>query len=176
MIKFKPLPLIKSVLIVSVIMANIGCDQVSKHLVRERMSDNQNISLLYNHFTLIKVENTGAFLSLGDSIPGPVKFVLLTLLPLVILIGAVVYLIIKRKHIALIPLIAACFVVGGGIGNVYDRLLYSSVTDFMHIRFGFLQTGIFNMADVSVTVGVLMVFVYFYIMGRKDNASSSVHA
>jgi signal peptidase II len=168
--------LVKTTLIVMVIMVNIGCDQVSKHFVRERIAENQNISLLNDHFTLTKVENTGAFLSLGDGIPGPVKFVILTLLPLIVLLGAVVYLIIQRNKIAVIPIIAVCFVVGGGIGNIYDRLLYSSVTDFMHIRFGFLQTGIFNMADVSVMVGVFMVFAYYYIEGRRDKASPNVPA
>jgi signal peptidase II len=102
--------------------------------------------------------------------------VILTLLPLIVLLGAVVYLIIQRNKIAVIPIIAVCFVVGGGIGNIYDRLLYSSVTDFMHIRFGFLQTGIFNMADVSVMVGVFMVFAYYYIEGRRDKASPNVPA
>jgi signal peptidase II len=168
--------LVKTTLIVMVIMVNIGCDQVSKHFVRTRIAEYQNISLLNDHFTLTKVENTGAFLSLGDSIPSPVKFVMLTLLPLIVLLGAVVYLIIQRNKIAVVPMIAACFVIGGGIGNIYDRLLYSSVTDFMHIRFGFLQTGIFNMADVSVMVGVFLVFGYYYWEGRREKASSSVHA
>lgn len=166
--------LIKTALILFVVMANIGCDQVSKHIVRERISSAENISLLYNHFHLTKVENTGAFLSLGDSIPAPVKFVLLTLLPLVILLIALGYLIYK-KGIATIPLIAACFIIGGGIGNVYDRLLYHSVTDFMHIGFGIFQTGIFNMADVSVSVGVIVLLGYYYWKGRSERISSGIH-
>jgi signal peptidase II len=165
MTKLKTLGLLKIILILTVVMANIGCDQVSKHIVRERISSAENISLLYNHFHLMKVENTGAFLSLGDNIPAPVKFVLLTLLPLLVLLVALGFLIYK-KGIEKIPLVAACFIVGGGIGNVYDRLLHHSVTDFMHIGFGIFQTGIFNMADVSVSVGVIVFLGYYYWQGR----------
>jgi len=45
---------------------------------------------------------------------------------------------------------------GGGIGNVYDRIIYGSVTDFLHIDLGLFETGIFNMADVSITTGALI--------------------
>lgn len=166
--KFKISVPLRAIIIVVVIMLNIGCDQVSKHIVREKINYNQDISLLYNHFTLTKVENTGAFLSLGDSISPGLKFVLLTLIPVLVLLFATGYLIVK-KNLPKIPLIAACFIVGGGIGNIYDRLLYHSVTDFMHLRFGFLQTGIFNMADVSVSFGVVILFLWYYLEGKHLN-------
>jgi len=166
--KFKIATPIKTLLIIAIVMLNIGCDQVSKHIVREKIGYDQNINFLANHFTLTKVENAGAFLSLGDHIPANIKFILLTLIPLLVLAAGLIYLFMK-KGIAKVPLIAACFIIGGGIGNVYDRLLYGSVTDFMHIGFGFLQTGIFNMADVSVTVGVCLVFVYYLVQGRRES-------
>lgn len=161
----KTITLIKIAIVLLVISVNIGCDQVSKNIVRQHIYDSQIISYVGNHFTLTKVENTGAFLSLGDNIPAKVKFVLLTLFPLAMLIGSLIYLIIKK--IPRTPLIAACFVIGGGIGNIYDRILYGSVTDFMHIRFGFLQTGVFNMADVSVTVGVSILAIWYWMEERK---------
>ncbi len=142
-------------------MVNVGCDQLSKYIVRRNINYHQHISFFDNHFTLTKVENTGAFLSLGEQIPAAIKFILLALLPLIILTGGTAYLITKSK-LEKIPLIAACCVLGGGIGNIYDRLFYGSVTDFMHISFGVLQTGIFNMADISVTVGVLLLLTWYY--------------
>jgi signal peptidase II len=157
---------IKVIFIVVVVMLNIGCDQISKDMVRERIGYDQNIHFLANHFTLTKVENAGAFLSLGDHIPATIKFIVLTLIPILILAAGLIYLMTKQG-IAKVPLIAACFIIGGGIGNVYDRWVYGSVTDFMHIGFGFLQTGIFNMADVSVTVGVGMIFVYYLVQGKR---------
>jgi signal peptidase II len=58
-------------------------------------------------------------------------------------------------------LIGFCFVIGGGIGNLFDRMEYGSVTDFLHIRFGIFQTGIFNLADVSIITGIIIVLLQF---------------
>ena len=52
--------------------------------------------------------------------------------------------------------LAFAFVIGGGIGNLIDRIAYGSVTDFLLIKLGMFKTGIFNMADMSVTTGVLI--------------------
>ena len=54
-------------------------------------------------------------------------------------------------------LIAFCCIVGGGIANVFDRITRGEVTDFFFINLGgVFKTGIFNVADVSVTTGMLM--------------------
>jgi len=164
-LRTKSAAMLKTAAILVIIMANIGCDQVAKHIVRQKMDTYQSISFMHDHFTLLRTENTGAFLSLGDHIYAPVKFVLLSLLPLLVLVGGVVFL-VGNKSLSKIPLICGCFIIGGGIGNIYDRLLYGSVTDFMHIGFGVFQTGIFNMADVSVMVGVLGLLAYYYIRSR----------
>ena len=58
---------------------------------------------------------------------------------------------------------ATGFIIGGGIGNIYDRFVYGSVTDFFHIDFVIFQTGIFNMADVSVMVGMFILLGEFYL-------------
>ena len=48
--------------------------------------------------------------------------------------------------------------IGGGIGNIYDRFLYGSVTDFLFIDLGgVFKTGIFNIADLSVTTGMILI-------------------
>jgi len=64
-------------------------------------------------------------------------------------------------------LIGFCFVIGGGIGNLFDRIVHGSVTDFLHVDFGFFQTGIFNMADLSIMMGIFIV-VYQLSSKRKS--------
>ena len=59
-------------------------------------------------------------------------------------------------------LIGLCFVIGGGVGNLLDRIVYGSVTDFLYLKFGIFQTGIFNMADVSIMTGMFLVFLQFF--------------
>jgi signal peptidase II len=60
-------------------------------------------------------------------------------------------------------LIGLCFVVGGGVGNLFDRILYGSVTDFLYLKFGIFQTGIFNMADVSIMAGMSIILLQFFL-------------
>jgi signal peptidase II len=119
-----------------------------------------------NYLTLTKVENTGAFLSLGNSLPQEMKRIILVILPMLALGFAIVYMLTKN-NLSNLTLTGICFVVGGGIGNIVDRFLYGSVTDFLHMDFVLFQTGIFNMADVSVMVGVFILFGEYYF--RKTN-------
>lgn len=149
--------------ILLVLIANIGCDQITKNIVREKVDYYESINLINNYFTLTKVENDGAFLSLGSTLPETIKFILLSGIPLITLAFGVGYMFL-RKNISFMSMLALSFAIGGGIGNIYDRIVHGSVTDFLHIDLGFIQTGIFNMADVSLVVGMALFFVqsFFY--------------
>ena len=51
-------------------------------------------------------------------------------------------------------------IIGGGIGNIFDRIVYGSVTDFLYLNFGgIMKTGIFNIADLSVTTGMILILI-----------------
>jgi signal peptidase II len=158
--------ILRTLVILAILSSNIGCDQISKNIVRQQIDYNEQISLVDNFLTLTKIENTGAFLSLGQSLPQPIKILLLTILPLVVLGLTFIYLLTK-KNLSNLTIIGICFIVGGGIGNIYDRLIYGSVTDFLHIDFVIFQTGIFNMADVSIMTGTFMILVESYISRTK---------
>ena len=146
---------------VTILISNIGCDQISKSIVRQRIQYNEQFGFISNHLTLTKIENTGAFLSLGNSLPKYLRTTLLTILPLIALVLAFVYL-LTRKNLTNSTITGICFIVGGGVGNIYDRIVYGSVTDFLHIDFGIFQTGIFNMADVSIMTGMFIILFASY--------------
>ncbi|MEX2234331.1 MAG: signal peptidase II [Cyclobacteriaceae bacterium] len=148
----------RALVILIVLSSNIGCDQVSKNIVRQRIEYNEEILLCNNFLTITKVENSGAFLSLGNSLPKPVRILLLTLLPIAFL-GLALFYLFTKKGLSGIAVMGICFVAGGGIGNVYDRIIYGSVTDFLHMDFVIFQTGIFNMADVSIMSGTFMLLL-----------------
>lgn len=168
---------LRIIVILLILATNIGCDQVSKNIVREKIDYNEQIGLLDNHLTLTKVENTGAFLSMGHSLPKPARVILMMILPLIAL-GMGAAFILKRSSSSGLMILGISCIVGGGIGNLYDRIVHGSVTDFMHIDFVIFQTGIFNMADVSITAGTFillasMIFkhynINFAIFGSKLN-------
>jgi len=150
-----------------VLVANISCDQFSKHLVRENLQDYQKVSIIPERFILTKVENSGAFLSWGSSLPSTFRFVLLTVFPFAILTVALVFLLMS-KRLTQTSRMALAFIVGGGFGNLYDRMVYTTVTDFLHLDLVIFRTGIFNLADVSIMTGAVLLLW----SSRKTSAST----
>lgn len=142
----------RNLIVIIVLLSNIGCDQISKNAARNAIDYGERITVLPNYLTLTKVENSGAFLSLGDNLPDIFKIPLLTIMPAIVLLGMLGFVLGNRK-MTLNYALPIAFIVGGGIGNLYDRIRYSSVTDFLHMDFQLFQTGIFNMADVSIMIG-----------------------
>src|SRR5688572_465664 len=153
--------LFRSFIIFLVLISNISCDQLSKNYVRSTVDESETISLLNNYVTVMKVENTGAFLSLGNTLPNTIRLALLVFIPVLVL-GFGVFFIFRKKDITPMTSLGICCVLGGGIGNIFDRIMYGSVTDFLHIDFGLFQTGVFNLADVSIMAGVFIVLVASY--------------
>lgn len=148
----------KHILILTLILINLGCDQFSKELVRHKVENNAYIPLVKDNLILTNVENTGAALGFGANFSPLIKIILLNFLPLLVLL-VLIYRIFKKSNLDKWVLVAFAFLIGGGLGNLIDRFLYGSVTDFFHLRIGFLKTGIFNMADVSVTIGAICLLI-----------------
>ena len=90
------------------------------------------------------------------------QIIFLNLLPLLVIGIGLGYILIKT-NLPKIVLFGAILIIGGGIGNIYDRIVHGSVTDFMHINFGLFQTGIFNVADVSIMAGMFIIFIHAYL-------------
>ena len=156
---------LKYTLFLLLISANVGCDQISKSVVREHLDYHEHISLVGDHIQLTKVENSGAFLSLGDSMTPTAKAWLLNLFPALSIMAMLFWLF--RVSMSKGMAFGLCCILGGGIGNIFDRIVHGSVTDFLYIQVGVLQTGIFNFADVSITGGVLFLLLLQVFGGRK---------
>ena len=152
---------------VILISVNISCDQLTKAIVRKQISPSEQITVIADHLTLTNIENSGAFLSMGQTWWQPLKSILFIVLPIVVLLWGMYYMLRLGGTRPWLTL-ALSFAIGGGIGNMIDRVLYGSVTDFVHISVGPLQTGIFNMADVSIMIGV-GVLLLFALRGRRQD-------
>jgi signal peptidase II len=146
----------------------IGWDRVSKEMAKEHLKNREPLSYFHDSFRLAYVENTGAAMSLGDNLPKTASRWLLSIAPLIILLILFGYAIRKSKEMKMQKMLALSLIFAGGMGNVMDRLLFDGhVTDFMNIGYGNFRTGIFNLADVCVTAGVLCFLIYH----RKTNTS-----
>ena len=158
----------RSIFITLVIVLTIVVDQISKMLVRTNIIGqtetraSERIPLIGDAFILMNVENEGAFLGMGSELNNTLRIILLLILPILVL-GFVLRYIFKEKNLDNWSLFAFSSIIGGGIANVFDRIVYGSVTDFFFIDLGgVFKTGIFNMADLSVTTGmIILVFTSF---------------
>ena len=146
----------------------IGCDRVTKDLAKAHLMNKPSISYLHNSFQLVYVENTGAAMSLGDGLPRMASFWLLSMLPLIFLLGLAAYTIRHAKEMRFVKLFSFALIIAGGLGNIIDRIVFDRhVTDFMILRLMNLHTGIFNVADICVSAGAIGLL--FFGRERKTN-------
>ena len=120
-----------------VLVCCVGCDRMSKTCAAARLSTTQPVSFLGGALVLQLAHNEGAFLGLGSSFfaRGPWS------------------------------VCAARLVFAGGLSNLADRFLHDGyVLDFINVGFGTLRTGIFNLADVAIMAGVVMLLI-----GRRES-------
>lgn len=108
--------------------------------------------------TLIHAENSGAFLSLGASLPERTRALIFSGL-VTLGLGAALWALAAGKIRAGAEQVAVAMIIGGGIGNLIDRVARGRVTDFVYLELGPLHTGIFNLADVAITAGVIWLAV-----------------
>lgn len=140
------------ILILGIVALNIILDQVTKIIARGSIEMHEHIQVFGDWFILTHVENTGAFLSLGAKLSPVLRQIIFSWLPAIAMIVILGMLVLQDK-VQKGLLWGMCFMVGGGIGNLIDRILFGSVTDFMHINLGIVRTGVFNVADVSIMIG-----------------------
>jgi len=148
-----------------VIILTIALDQISKVLVRVNIigqtetRPSERIPLIGDAFVLMNVENKGAFLGMGSELNDTLRLILLLVLPILVLAFVLRY-IIKEKSLDNWSLFAFSGIIGGGIANIYDRIVRGSVTDFFFIDLGGgFKTGIFNVADLFVTTGMIILVI-----------------
>ena len=143
--------------LVATIVTTVGCDRVTKHVATAALAGRPARSLLADTVRLAYVQNAGGFLSLGADLPEAARTFLFVVATGVLLLAFVAYGIrLRWRGWAAFGL--ALFV-AGGVSNWVDRVLHGSVIDFINVGIGPLRTGVFNVADVAIMLGVAMVLV-----------------
>jgi signal peptidase II len=128
---------------------------VTKHVATSKLAGKPGVSYLADTVRLEYAENPGGFLSLGSELPDWARTGLLTVSAGIgLLVVAVAAL--KLRWIGL-PRIGAILYIAGGASNLVDRIARGSVVDFMNVGIGSLRTGIFNVADVALMAGIVLI-------------------
>ncbi len=127
-------------------------DQFTKQLVLANLHYGQVIPVT-GFFDLVLVFNTGAAFSFLAEHSGWQRW-FFTVLALAVS-GWLLTLMHHHRHERLLPA-AFVFIIGGALGNVYDRLVHGAVVDFLHFHYAGWSWPAFNLADSAITVGVVL--------------------
>ena len=147
-------------LAILILLSCAGCDQVTKNIARESLASSPPISLLNDFVRFEYVENSGVLLGLGSNLPRESRFLLFVVFSSVGLLLILGY-IVRADGLDSMLLIGLSLLAGGGAGNLIDRIFNDgAVTDFVRIGIGVLRTGIFNLADIAIVVGAVMILLW----------------
>jgi signal peptidase II len=141
-------------------LVSVVLDQYTKDLADHHLKHHEPISYLHDFFVLTYSINHGAFLGLGSNLPEHIRTLIFSVLVSIFLIGFTVYALVEKKfthwhHVA------CALVISGGASNLYDRITNNGgVTDFMVMSLGPLHTGVFNVADIAIMGGMMLLIFY----------------
>ncbi len=161
-------------------LAVILADQVSKAaIVLNWPKDGVFIRDVFgnNLLWIIHVRNKAIAFSLGDGLPAPVRTVLFIALPIIVLVFLVAYY-FKTDGFTPLQRWAVAGILGGGVGNLIDRVFRpAGVVDFISVNvyglLGLSRWPTFNIADSSVVVSGILLFVAVLYTGERKNGVAS---
>jgi signal peptidase II len=149
----------KILLILAILAVTVTIDRGTKIAAGSLLADSPTQSCLDGLVSLTYTENPGAMLSMGATLPDGPRFWLLTVGNGVLLLGMAMYMFFAQELTTGLNA-GLALMVGGGGSNLFDRIMNDgNVVDFVMINFGPLATGVFNAADVAITLGVLLFLV-----------------
>jgi len=160
-------------LISSVPIAIVLADQFTKAWIEGKIPINTIGFRYMNDFLwIVHTRNLGIAFSIGDSVSRLLRTALFIVLPACFMAGASVYCFISKK-LSLIQRYAIAIIVGGGAGNLIDRIFRpEGVVDFISFSlfgvFGLDRFPTFNIADMSITIGAAIMLISGFLMEEKE--------
>lgn len=141
----------------------IAIDQFTKWLVVHKMELYEQIPIIENFFYFTSHRNSGAAWGILEG-----QMIFFYIITVVVLIG-VIYYMEKYARDSKLLAISLSLILGGAIGNFIDRLLHQEVVDFLDVMIFTYDFPIFNIADSSLVIGVILVFIATLMEEKKGN-------
>ena len=155
----------KNILWIIIVAFIVFIDQLTKFFVVKNMELHEEITVLKGFFNLYYVRNKGA----GLGILSNARWVFMTLTTIIIILSIVLIVIDFFKH--WLAELSIIFILGGGIGNMIDRVFLGEVVDFFQFQIKYFDF-IFNVADVFVTLGTILFVIYFIFIYDNPKGNS----
>ncbi len=148
-------------------VAVIVVDRLSKLWIQKHIYEGETRTIIPHVFRLSHVLNEGAAFSLfNDSAPNPTRWALTAFSLIAAAIMLVLLARIGRRFSA--TALGIALVLGGALGNAWDRIQYKMVTDFLEVHIVHYHWPDFNIADSAIVVGGILLFVGALITPRGE--------
>jgi len=154
----------------------VAFDRLAKLSIESRVSLHDSISIIPGFFKITHVENTGAAFGLFADSPSEWKIAVLILFSLIALL-IVSALLWKNSHVMTTTGVGLALILGGALGNLWDRLVSGHVVDFLLFYLGQYQWPAFNVADSAIVIGAgLLIFeIVFAKSPHSESAKAAAH-
>ena len=139
-------------------------DMITKIIVTSNMTVGSSINVISGFFSITYVENTGAAWGIFSN-----GTVLLGLLSVVFLIVFTKY-ILDQKSISLFNSINYALIIAGVFGNMIDRFARGFVVDFLNFQIFSYDFPVFNVADIFIVIGIMLVVIDYLLVGGKNDS------
>lgn len=150
-------------IIIGIIM--VAVDQIIKYFVTVYLQPLGSVTVIDNLFNLTYVENNGvAFGMFSD-----MRWVFVALTS--VLLFVIIFIMFKKRPNGKMFYIAAGLIIGGGIGNLIDRIFYGYVIDYLSLSF---FPPVCNFADYCITIGTVLLIIYLLFFSNVFDSSKKV--
>jgi signal peptidase II len=148
----------------------IALDRITKIWVTRRLEVGRAITVIPKVFRITHVMNDGAAFSLfaDSATPEHVRWVLIGFSSVAVI--AVLIVLVKMGRAITLTTVALALVLGGALGNLYDRIRFASVVDFLEVHIVHYHWPDFNVADSAIVVGACLLFLDALLPRKKAAA------
>ena len=162
-------PLLLRAILLAISFFILVLDQISKYIARSLLAPYEQ-QQIFDFFSLMLVYNKGAAFSfLGDA--GGWQRWLFSSIALIVSVAFIVMIVRLRQGERLMAL-GYAFLLGGALGNLWDRIAEGSVTDFVLLHYQQWHFPVFNLADCAITLGVGCWIIALFLQPPPARASS----
>jgi signal peptidase II len=151
----------RALLVLLTIISCVGCDQITKSMAKSHLPKNKILYFAGGTLKLDYAENVGGVLTFEKSLPNEWRGKTFSI-GVAVLLGMLILYLLFLSRLRPFPLIALSCMGGGTLSNFVDRTLFGgNVVDFLILTWGGFRTCIFNVADIAITVGLILFALHF---------------
>jgi signal peptidase II len=140
-------------------------DRITKYWIMQNLPIMGEINI-NSFFSIVHVRNFGGVFGILHQ-SGYAKYIFI-LVP--VLVAAALVFIIFKYTMSSLKMLALTLVLSGALGNIYDRVFYGSVVDFLDFFYGTYHWPAFNVADIAVSIGIGLIILLEFMTGKKQTS------